>query len=55
MKPLHSCTNREIWVKIPLVISEIDLLRGRPLKIKKTKKISAKYIARRAGMTGGLN
>jgi len=41
IKPLHSSTNVEILVKIHLVVHEIDLLRGRPLKIKKT---SAKYI-----------
>jgi len=38
IKPLHSSTNPEILVKIRLVVPEIDLLRGRPLK-KNTGKI----------------
>jgi len=46
----------EKLVKICLVVPENSLLRSRPLKIfkEKQKKTSAKYIARQAGMPGGL-
>ena len=53
IKPLYSFTNPEIFVKIRLVVPEINLLRDLPLKIK--KKTLAKYIARRAGTPGWLN
>jgi len=54
IKPLHSSTNPEILVKIRSVVSEIDLLQGRPLKIKKKNIGKYRPIARRSGMPGGL-
>jgi len=57
IKPLHIALSiPEKLVKICPVIPENSLLRDRPLKIyiKNKEKLRKKYIARRAGMPGGL-
>jgi len=54
-KLLHPSTNPEILVKIGLLDSEPPGLESRPLKIKKIKKTSAKYIALPASLPSWLN